>query len=165
MSLLVNIRLAVAASFLFASSAHATNYDCEVEVPKALYRTGLQADLKPINTTDFWAGKLKFQVAINSGKSDGIDIATVTWPNDPINVEGEFPAVSIAEGVVAFGAYSAGPCLFTEASCLTQFQIADQPDGSVKILILPSALWTDRTASTREPFAVVIEGNCTKYKQ
>jgi hypothetical protein len=151
------------ASF-FAATANASSYDCQVEVPKSLYRSGNAAELKPINSPEFWAGKLSLKIKIKKGKADELDVATVDWPSDPINVAGMFPVVHVAKGVLAFGAYSSGPCLFTETECLSQIQIADRANGEAILLILPTALWTDRETDTRTPFVVAIEGTCKKIK-
>ncbi len=149
---------------MFAAPANSATFDCKVEAPKSLNRSGETATLMPINSPDFWAGKMAFKIDIKEGKSGDLDIATITWPADLINIAGQFPAVRTGKGVVAFSAFSPGPCLFTETSCVSQVHLADQADGSAKLVILPTAIATDRKADTHIPFVVLIEGTCSKAK-
>ncbi|WP_034161251.1 hypothetical protein [Sphingomonas sp. ERG5] len=143
---------------LTAASA-AITYDCSIEAPKALNRTGENATLSSLTLQGVAATGAKFQVKVTSGEKAA---AEVVWPENPMQIAGKFATLPTAKGSVAFSAYSAGPCLFTEQMCMSLVQLVDQPDGTAKIIVTPSALWTDKKADSREPFIVIAEGNCTR---
>jgi hypothetical protein len=147
-----------AALLLAASVAHATaRYDCTMEVPKSVARDGSTRQINfPGVAADMW----HFTASIDSD-ADGLPIdVTVAWNGDPIQIAGKHSTVVTAEGSIAFAAASAGPCMFTEAMCLTVVNMARQPDKSLKFVVLPSALSTDEQAHTRAPFVAFAEGSC-----
>ena len=88
--------------------------------------------------------------------------AKVSWPGNPMNVEGEFLAFPTGVDALALVAISGGPCLFTETACAAVIQIVDQPTGPAQLLILPTALSTDRENNIRKPFVAIVRGFCTK---
>ena len=102
---------------------------------------------------------LQFAVSIESGNPPQ---ATVTWSGDPMQAAGRFPAVSTAPGAYAFSTFSGGPCLFTEQACLTQVNLFDGGNGPAHVILTPVALGDDKDKGTREPFAVIVEGQCTR---
>ena len=145
-----------------ASAASAKSYDCQLAPPLALYRDGDTVTLKTINFPQLEAETWKFRIQIKPGKKDQVDTAVVNWPSNPIQIAGEFPALPTAKGSLAFSSYAFGGCMFTEAACLATVQIVDQGDGKAKIVVLPTALWTDNAADTRDPFVAIIEGSCIR---
>jgi hypothetical protein len=141
--------------FLAAASLVAA-YDCQLDAPKAVGFDGGQAKASDIGLPP---ASLRFSIRLESGNPMQ---AKVDWPGDPLTVAGKFPAISTAPGAYAFSAYSPGPCLFTETSCLTQVNLVDAAGGTAKIIITPVALASDRKAGTRTPFAVIALGQCAR---
>jgi hypothetical protein len=141
--------------FLAAASLVAA-YDCQLDAPKAVGFESGQAEASDIGLPP---ASLRFSIRLESGNPMQ---AKVDWPGDPLTVAGKFPAISTAPGAYAFSAYSRGPCLFTETSCLTQVNLVDAAGGTAKIIITPVALASDRKAGTRTPFAVIALGQCAR---
>jgi hypothetical protein len=148
----------VIALLALAAGAAVAQYDCTLEAPKALSRQGANASLAGMGFPDApedW----KFQIKVSVGKTVG---AQIIWPKDPMQIAGTFAALPTAKGSIVFAAFSSGPCLFTETMCMSIVQLVDQPNGQAKIVVLPSALVTDKQSDTREPFIVIAQGTCTK---
>ena len=146
---------------LLAASANVVNYDCTLEAPKALNRTGGAVSLMPMGFPE--GSDWSFRVAVTT-KSDRIE-AEVIWPKNPIQIAGKYAALTTAKGSVAFVAASAGSCMFTEAGCITVVQLVDQPDGSAQIVLMPTALATDTAKDTRKPFIVLAQGTCKRSEK
>ena len=141
--------------FLTAASLVAV-YDCQLDAPKAVGFEGRQATASSIGLPP---ASLHFTIMIESGNPMQ---AKVDWAGDPLNMAGKFPTISTAPGSYAFSAYSPGPCLFTETSCLSQVNLVDTSGGTAKIIVTPVALVSDQNAGTRTPFAVIAPGQCTR---
>ncbi|MGH6785997.1 MAG: hypothetical protein ACREBO_04140 [Novosphingobium sp.] len=159
-----NTAICLAAALATVSTANvasAKSYDCEMSAPLALYRDGEAATLKRIEFPQLSAEAWKFHVQVKAGKKDQPDSAVVTWQGNPIQIAGEYPVLPTAKGAIAFAAYGFGGCIFTEDACVATVQIVDQGVGKAKIVVLPSALWTDRAADSRDPFVAIVEGSCT----
>ena len=142
--------------FLFASAAVLAAYNCQLDAPKAIGFEGGQAKSSEIGLPP---AALQFALTIESGNPMQ---AKVAWPGDPLTMAGKFPAISTAPGAYAFSAYSHGPCLFTETSCISQVNLVDSAGGTAKLVVTPVALATDKAKGTRDPFAVIILGQCTR---
>jgi hypothetical protein len=141
--------------FLAAASLVAA-YDCQLDAPKAVGFEGGQATASNIGIPPT---SLHFTITLESGNPMQ---AKVDWSGDPLTMSGKFPIISTAPGSYAFSAFSPGPCLFTETSCLTQVNLVDAAGGTAKIIVTPVALASDQKAGTRTPFAVVAMGQCTR---
>jgi hypothetical protein len=136
------------------------NYDCTLEMPKALRREGDKTSLTSIRLGGVDEDGLRFTASVKQDKH-GLDVEIV-WPSNPIQIAGKFPALPTANRSVAFAAAAGGPCMFTEAACMTLVSLVDAGDGTAKIIVMPSALASDTAADKRDPFIVVMEGKCTK---
>ena len=142
--------------FLAAAASLVAAYDCQLEAPKAVGFEGGQAKASDIGLPP---ALLHFALTIESGNPMQ---TKVDWPGDPLTMAGKFPTISTAPGAYAFSAFSSGPCLFTETSCLTQVNLVDSTGGTAKLIVTPVALASDQKAGTRNPFAVVALGQCTR---
>jgi hypothetical protein len=143
---------------LLAAAALALTYNCEVGAPRSLNIEGDKVSLSEIGLPPELA-KWRFTVDIRGGSPP---MAEVKWPGNPLHAEGKFAAISTGKNVYSFAALGAGPCLFTETMCASLFSIADQPGGTAKVLIEPTALWTDSKNDTREPFVAILQGQCSR---
>ena len=143
------IGLITAASLLAA-------YDCQLSTPRAVSMAGANLASSEIGLPPM---ALRFSVSFAEGNPIK---AKVKWDGNPIQVAGEFPAVSTAPGAYAFSAFSHGPCLFTEQACLTQVNLVDGGNKPSLVILTPVALATDKDAGTRSPFAVVAQGQCAR---
>ena len=141
---------------LLAVASLVAAYDCQLDAPKAVGFEGGQAKASEIGLPP---ASLHFSIALESGNPMQ---AKVDWSGDPLTMAGKFPTISTAPGSYAFSAYSPGPCLFTETSCLSQVNLVDTAGGTAKIIITPVALVRDQKAGTRTPFAVIALGQCTR---
>jgi hypothetical protein len=92
------------------------------------------------------------------------DNATVDWPNSPIQASGKQTVLGTAPGAGMILMVAPGPCLFTEAACASMLNYAHQADGSLKLLLTPTAVTYDKDHNTRFPFLVSIRGICTPAK-
>ena len=141
--------------FVGAASVLAA-YNCQLEAPKAI---GFEAGQAKASDIGLPPAALQFSLTIESGNPMQ---AKLDWPGDPLTMAGKFPTISTAPGAYAFSAYSHGPCLFTETSCLSQVNLVDSNDGTAKLIVMPVALASDQKAGTRSPFAVIALGQCTR---
>lgn len=147
-------------SLILAATAFSANYDCTLDVPKALDHKDGVASLSSIGFPDVAEGSWKFQAKVTRD-DEGID-AAITWPGDPIQIAGEFPAMPTADGSIAVMTFSPGPCMFTEMGCMSLVNLVDMGDGSAKVIITPAALTSDKANNRRDPFVVLIEGTCRR---
>ncbi len=145
-------------AFALAAAIAPVSYDCTLDVPASLYRSDGKTEVNPIRLPP----EFKWTFALKVTTSTSGVAAEVVWPNNPVQIAGKFPALSTAKGSIAFAAYSAGPCLFTESGCLALVQVVGQADGNAKIIVTPSAVGTDVGKDTRLPFLVVAEGTCLR---
>jgi hypothetical protein len=153
--------------FLMAVAAVAsrTNYDCTMEVPKAITRNADAASVRELEFPQVTSADWRFTLMLDKGQGGkGID-ATVVWKNDPIQLAGKHAALVTADGSITFMAFSGGPCMFTESMCMSLVNMARQPDATIKFIVLPAALATDEKANARRPFIVVAEGSCKELTQ
>jgi hypothetical protein len=141
---------------LLSAAAVLAAYDCQLDAPKAVGFENGQAKASDIGLPP---ASLQFSLTIESGNPLQ---AKVEWPGDPLTMAGKFPTISTAPGAYAFSAFSPGPCLFTETSCLSQVNLVDYAGGTARLIITPVALTRDQTAGTRTPFVVVALGQCTR---
>jgi hypothetical protein len=142
--------------FLAATASVLAAYNCQLQAPKAVGFEGGQAKASDIGLPP---ASLQFSLTIESGNPMQ---AKVDWPGDPLTMAGKFPTISTAPGGYAFSAFSRGPCLFTETSCLSQVNLVDSADGTAKLIVTPVALASDQNTGTRSPFAVIALGQCTR---
>ena len=136
-----------AALALAASLAHATaRYDCTMDVPKSVAPDGSTRQINfPGVPADMW----HFTASIDSDAAGVPSDVTVTWNGDPIQIAGKHLTVVTADGSVAFAAASAGPCMFTEAMCLTLVNMARQLGLVVGISIMVGLLGSGVPALAR----------------
>jgi len=143
-------------SLLLAAASVLATYDCQLEAPKAVGFEGGQAKASDIGLPP---SSLRFSLTLESGNPIQ---AKLEWPGDPLTMAGTFPTITTAPGAYAFSAYSSGPCLFTETSCLSQVNMVESGGGTAKLIVTPVALAKDEKAGTRNPFAVIALGECTR---
>jgi len=144
---------------LAAVAALTLVYNCEVGGPKKIAIEGTSASASEIGLPE----ELKrWNFVIRIEQTKDTDKVAIEWPGDPMQANGETVALSIGKNAYAFATISGGPCLFTETACISQFTLADQPDGTAKLLITPAALMTDTAKDQRQPFLVVLEGRCSR---
>jgi hypothetical protein len=149
------------AALALLASGPSASYVCTLDVPAALTHNGNDAALHPIRFPGVAGGAWKFHLAVTHGED--VTSVELSWPEDPIQIAGKYPALSTSEGSVAFTAHSAGPCMFTEAGCITLVNLVDFGDGTAKVVVTPSAITTDPAKNNkRVPFEVIIEGSCTR---
>lgn len=141
-----------------AAATTSTSYDCTLEVPARLLRADGKAEVNAIG----FPPEINWKFDLTIMTSESKIVAQVVWPGNPMQIAGKFAALSTGKGAVAFTAFSGGPCLFTETGCLALVQVADQSDGTAKIIVTPSALLTDSAKDSRAPFLVVAEGVCVR---
>jgi hypothetical protein len=147
---------------IVSAPAVARSYDCQTKVPRALHENADSIELTQLQFPGLDDEAWSFSVEIKPGGPREADTARVSWSGDPIQIAGSFPMLRTAEDSIVFTAFSVGPCMFTELACMALVQIVDQPEGGAKLLILPSAMWSDKKNDKRDPFVAVIEGTCTR---
>ena len=143
------ITIATAAALL-------ASYDCQLDSPRALMLDGPSVTASELGLP---ADTMQFSVEIEEG--DPIT-ANVKWPKDPMQIGGRFPTIETAPGAYAFSAYSSGPCLLTEKSCISQVSLVEIEKDIARVVITPVALTKNEAAGTRSPFAVIAIGQCRK---
>ena len=142
--------------FFLAAASLIAVYDCQLDAPKAVGFEGGQAKASEIGLPP---ASLHFSITLESGNPIQ---AKVDWSGDPLTMAGKFPTISTAPGAYAFSAYSPGPCLFTETSCLSQVNLVDAAGGAANIIVTPVALASDQKTGIRTPFAVIALGRCAR---
>ena len=143
-----------AAAFLAGS----VGYECMLDAPRALGGAPGEERSSAIGIPD--AGPLRFRVNLSRTGSGDLE-ADVRWPGDPFAISGRTAALQTGEGAVAFIAMSAGPCLFTEAACLTLVNLVDETPQRANVVLTPSALVRDE-AGVRRPLNILLSGTCTR---
>jgi hypothetical protein len=146
-------------AMVLATGAVVTSYDCTLPAPKALSIKGKVASLSVIGLPGEETAGWKFRIDLATGPDI---IAKVVWVANPIQIAGNWPALPTGQGAYSFAAISEGPCLFTETSCMSIIQLIEQPDGSARIMVQPTAFVTDKATGTRQPFIIVAEGTCIR---
>jgi len=131
-------------------------YACQLDAPRAITLDGDRATASAIGLPP---AALQFTLTIEYGNPMQ---TKVDWPGDPLTMAGKFPTIATAPGAYAFSAYSGGPCMFTEQACLSQFNVVEAAGGTARLIVQPVALTSDQKAGTRNPFAVVATGTCTR---
>ena len=131
-------------------------FDCQADVPVVI--SGQADKMQLQNMGGVEAAKMAFSLKLKGAKAE------INWPSSPLNINGKGKAMATGTdaGMVQFT--SAGPCLFTEKGCATMIHYAKQPDGSLKLLLSPTALISDQAKTTRSPFLVIVPAIC-KPKQ
>ena len=141
-------------SFVAAASALVSgNFDCRLDAPAAVSTEAGQASASIIEGLP--SDSLKFRAEFSKG------YLTIDWPDSPIQINGRQPIIPTALQAGAVLYVSQGPCLFTEMGCGALVNFARQPDGSLKLLVTPTAISTDQARQVRSPFLVSVTGVCT----
>jgi hypothetical protein len=143
------------ASLTIAAASVLASYDCSVGSPTAVFNVDGKR-----TTTQLQLPASKWQFSVKFVDDDGY-WAEVSWPTDPIQAQGKFPALPIANGSYAFAALSQGPCLFTEAMCMSQFTVVDTGKADAQVVITPAALSLNQD-KTHSAMPVVITGTCSR---
>jgi hypothetical protein len=151
---MVNAALALA---LLAASA-SRSYDCTLDPPRVLSGAPGQERSDPIQLPD--VGPWRFRINATDQRDRTIQ-TEILWEGDPIQIAGRFPALTIAPGALAFTAFSAGPCLFTETACMTLITLVDESAQRAHVIVTPSALTRDENGS-RRPFTILLSGTCVR---
>jgi hypothetical protein len=138
------------------TAAPSGNYNCLLNDVAAVSVQGGKADASMIEGLP--ADSLSFRLNF-----DG-DSASVDWPNSPIQASGKQKILPTGPAAGMILTVAEGPCLFTEAACANMFNYAAQPDGSLKMLVTPTAVSYDSDRKTRFPFLVSMRGVCTPAK-
>jgi hypothetical protein len=146
-----------------AAAALLATYNCSVEQPQALARgadgkIAAVAMQLPAHGPDDW----KFSLRVTQDH-DGY-AAEISWPANPIDVNGRFSALPTAPGSFAFVAPARGPCLFTEQMCMSLVNLVATGRDDAAITIAPSAL-AQNMDKTRSPLVVVFTGVCVEGKR
>ena len=146
------------ATFILAAAASAVSgsYDCTIDQVAAVSVEGGKATASTIGGLPPEA--LRFALEFKGND------ASIKWPNSPIQVSGKQTVLPTAPGAGMILAVSPGPCLFTERSCATMVNYAQQPDGSLKLLLTPTAVSFDQDHKLRFPFLVSMDGSCSVRK-
>jgi hypothetical protein len=141
---------------LIMAAALAGGFDCQLSTPQAVNVSNGAVSGTPIGLP---STALAFRLDIKN------DQGSVDWKDSPIQLSGKQVILPTGPdaGMVLFT--SGGPCLFTENACATMLNYAKQPDGSLRLVVTPTALVTDSASKTRSPFLVAIEGQCTPRKE
>ena len=131
-------------------------FDCTADVPVVIAGQGDKMQLQRMGGID--AGKMAFTLVLKGDK------AQANWPDSPLNIGGKAKVMATGTdaGMALFT--SIGPCVFTEKGCATMVNYAKQADGSLKLLLSPTALISDQAKTTRQPFLVIVPGTCTAKK-
>jgi hypothetical protein len=128
-----------------ASFAGTDNFDCRVSAPEVATTVDGKKMLQSMEGVPQEALSFKLKMS----KKD----IEVIWEQSPIFTTGE------GAGAVIF--LSSGPCLLTDKMCGSLLNYATQKDGSLLILITPTALVSEQDGSKR-PFLAAIYGKCVK---
>ena len=147
---------------LLAGAAVLAAFHCEAEAPRMVVDNNGQPVYAPIGLPP-QASNRAFDVQISQGER--VPEVRVDWPKDGMRLAANVgPAFETAEGSYAFFGFSAGPCLFTDEACLNQFSIVDRGEGNGKadLLIVPSALSSDKATKKKMLMAVIIRGECQR---
>ncbi len=128
------------------------SFDCHLDQVASVSIEGGKATASMIEglPQDALSFRLSFQ------KSDAI----IDWPNSPIQADGRQAVLPTAPEAGMVMMLSGGPCLFTDGACASMINFAKQPDGSLKLLVTPTAVSSDQDHKTRFPFLVSMTGIC-----
>ena len=138
------------------------SFHCEAGVPRMLVEEQGQPVLNSIGLPQK-AENRSFDVRISA--DDPLPKVEVTWPDDGMYLARHvLPAFETADGSYAFTGFSHGPCLFTDKGCLSQFSIVDRGDqtGKADLLIVPTALSSDKATKKKMLMAVIMRGECQR---
>ena len=132
------------------------SFDCQSDMPAVIAANDGKVQLQAMG--GIAADRLKFSLVLKGDKAEA------DWDKSPVNIDGKAKVIATGtdSGMALFE--SAGPCTFTEKSCATMLHYAKQPDGSLKLLLSPTALITDQSKTTRSPFLVIVSARCTAKK-
>ncbi len=136
-----------------ASFAASDNYDCRVSAPEVATTADGKKTLQPMEGLPPEA--LSFKMKMSEKDLE------VIWEKSPIQMSGKNPIFSTGEGAGAVIFLSSGPCLLTDKMCGSLLNYAKQKDGSLLILITPTALVSEQDGSKR-PFLAAVYGKCGK---
>ena len=131
-------------------------FDCTADVPVVIAGQGDKIQLQRMGGIN--AAKMGFTLVLKGDK------AVANWPESPLNVGGKAKVMATGTdaGMALFTA--TGPCVFTEKGCATMLHYARQPDGSLRLLLSPTALISDPAKTSRQPFLVIVPGRCALRK-
>ena len=145
-----------------AGAAILAAFHCEAEAPRLLLEEQGQPAYGDLGLPAE-AGNRAFDVQISQGER--VPEVKVDWPKDGMRLAANVgPAFETAEGSYAFFGFSAGPCLFTNEACLNQFSIVDRGEGNGRadLLIVPSALSSNKATNKKMLMTVIIRGECQR---
>jgi len=129
------------------------SFDCSIDQVAAVSVADGKATASMIDGLP--ADALKFRMSFKKEE------ATIDWANSPIQANGKQSVLPTAQDAGMIMILSGGPCLFTEGACASMFNFAKQPDGSLKLLVTPTAVSFDQDRKTRFPFLVSMTGICS----
>ncbi|MCC6925607.1 hypothetical protein [Novosphingobium sp.] len=133
------------------------SYDCEIANIAAISVDGEKASASKIGGMPKEA--LRFRLELKGDK------ASIDWKESPFQIDGKNMALlptGPESGMIL--AVSGGPCMFTEAACATMINFAKSTDGSLRLLLVPSAVSTDDASKERAPFLVSMQAQCLARK-
>ena len=139
-----------------AAVAVVQTFNCQLSPPRAI---SLDEGTSKANVIEgLPAEAMSFQMILKGSNAE------VVWPDSPIQMAGKQVVLptSADSGMILF--LSGGPCLFTETACGTMVNYARQPDGSIQMILTPSAITTEKDRKVRTPFLVAIPGQCSLTK-
>ena len=141
---------------VMAAAALAQAFDCQVDAPRVISLDAGTSNTQLIDGLS--AGALSFRIQFKGNDAE------VIWKDSPIQMQGKQVVLptSISSGLIFY--LSGGPCLFTETACGTLVNYAKQPDGTIKLILTPTAITTDKDKQVRTPFLVAIPGQCKPAK-
>jgi hypothetical protein len=143
-------------ALLTAAAVVAQTFHCQLAPPRAI---SLDEGPSKVNVIEgLPAEAMTFQMTLKGSNAE------VVWPDSPIQMQGKQVVLPTSpdSGMVMF--LSGGPCLFTETACGTMVNYARQPNGSIQLILSPSAITTDKDRKVRTPFVVAIPGQCSLTK-
>jgi hypothetical protein len=150
----------IAALLPLVASVVSAQYDCKVIPPtEALERLGGATTRMPLRLVGPGQKSWDFQIHLQSNPKLSV---SVKWPEDPIQIAGNFQAFQTSEGAIAFVALRAPPCMFTKSMCFSTVHLVDESAATANIVITPAALVDADSTHGLSPFVADILGSCTK---
>ena len=150
--------MSVAATLLFAEAVALAMpsgaYDCTVGQVQVIEFADRQATVQQITGMPVSYRQFKIKFEGDSGE--------FVWPNSHIRVSGKFPIIPTGNSSGMIFTYSEGPCPLTGNPCAAMVNFGKQSDGSLKLLIEPTAVSAaNERDATRSPLLVALQGVCT----
>jgi hypothetical protein len=131
------------------------SYDCTVGQVQVIDLADGKASVQEV--TAYPLSYRQFKI-----KFDG-DSGEVAWPDSQIQVSGKIQVVPTGASSGMIFTFSGGPCSLTGNPCAAMVNFAKQCDGTLKLLIVPTAVTSaDERDATRSPLLVALQGACTR---